>query len=210
MGGFKEIYSIDTNEFQALIVSLRKIPVGLGPNTFIKTLKSTLDFPWVSQVAKTIFSLGNLLESQDFTIDDLSRELTNSYEEGSQLALPEEQKAIYTARNKELFENLGSLRLSFKALNLLTENNQNFVDSHIVSDIRLVFQEDIDQQHRSAVILHQLKLDYRKDGEPMQFYISLDNNDLKKLKKQIDRALYKEEIIKKDYSDTISFVDLTD
>lgn len=210
LDGFREIYKIEESGFRSLIESLKSIPVGLGPNTFIKTLMSTLDYLWVSQVARTIFSLGNLLETQDFTIDDLSRELTNAYEEGSQLDLPEEQKAHYTARNKELLENLGSLKLSFKAINLLTENNQNFVDSHIISDIRLVFQDDIDNQNRSAVILHQLKLEYRKDGEQRQFYIALDNSDLKKLKKQIDRALEKEELMKQDYSDSISFIDITD
>ncbi|MBN1197968.1 MAG: hypothetical protein JXA23_01360 [Bacteroidales bacterium] len=208
--GFKALYAIDENDFQRLIDSLQIVPVGLGPNSFIKTLKSNLEYPWISQVAATIFSLGSLLESQEFTNDELSNELASAYGEGLDLTLAEEQKAIYSKRNKELLKNLGSLKLSFKALNLLTENNQNFVESHIITDIRLVFQEEIDQKNRNAVIIHKLKIDYRKEGEPKQFYIALDNNDLKKLKKQIDRALEKEEIIKKDYSNSISFIEITD
>jgi hypothetical protein len=210
LSGFTELYKIDGNEFQSLIDTLRSIPVGLGPNTFIKTLKSKLAYHWTGSVAMTIFSLGNLLESQDLTIEELAQELTSSYSDSLNISLSEEDRKVYSERNRELLKNLGSLKLSIKALNLLTENDQNFIESHIVTDIRLVFQEELNQRDRKAVILHQLKLDYRKDGETKQFFIALDINDLKKLKKQIDRAFEKEKLIKKDYSDPISFIDLTD
>lgn len=210
LDGFKELYKIDENDFQRLIESLKLVPVGLGPNTFLKTLKSKLDSPWTSSVAMTIFSLGNLLESQDFGIEELAQELTLSYCDGLNIHLSDEDKKKYSARNLALLNNLGSLKLSIKALNILTENENNYIESHIISDIRLVFQEELDHKERNAVILHQLKFEFRKSGEMSQFFIALDNSDLKKLKKQIERALIKEELMKKDYSDSISFIDITD
>lgn len=82
-----------------------------------------------------------------------------------------------------------------KSFELLSENSKNYIDSRVLSDIRLSFNNDLSQQINNAVIIHQLKLRFKENGEAKEVYISLDGNDLEDLKKTIERAIEKENLI---------------
>ena len=164
----------------------------------------------IISISSTIFSLGNILNTLELPIEEFASELTNSYSDIKELKLNVHDKKHLENRVLLVLKNIGSLKLTFKALSLLRENNQNLTESHIITDIRLVFQEQIENRERHAVIIHKLKLEFRKDNENKEFFLALDNNDLVKLKRQIERALEKEELIKQDYQNTISFIDISE
>lgn len=54
-------------------------------------------------------------------------------------------------------------------------------------------------------MVHRLHVRFRKANEINDVYLSLDMEELKDLKSEIERAIKKEEIIK-DYNDTIGFI----
>jgi hypothetical protein len=66
----------------------------------------------------------------------------------------------------------------------------------------------LNQSGRYALITQQLKLVYNDSSENRIIFINLDKNDLHKLKEQIERAIAKEEILKKDYDGTYSFIEI--
>lgn len=71
----------------------------------------------------------------------------------------------------------------------------------------MVFNEDLsDAKSRKALIFHQLFIDYTNNQEDKRFVISLDINDVKKLKARLERAIEKENILSNDYKDSLQFL----
>lgn len=208
--GFENLFNLSEDDFLKLIQELNLIPIGIGPKKFVEILVSKFESSQIISISSTIFSLGNILNTLELPIEEFASELTNSYSDIKELKLNVHDKKHLENRVLLVLKNIGSLKLTFKALSLLRENNQNLTESHIITDIRLVFQEQIENRERHAVIIHKLKLEFRKDNENKEFFLALDNNDLVKLKRQIERALEKEELIKQDYQNTISFIDISE
>ena len=109
-----------------------------------------------------------------------------------------------------ILDKISPLALSAKAFNLLSENKTTFIESRIISDIRLVFDNDIIKKNRLAVLVHNLKIVTTENDERKEFYFSLDTNDLKMLKTQIERAEKKDELIRHQYSNEIQFIKIND
>jgi hypothetical protein len=84
-----------------------------------------------------------------------------------------------------------------KALDLRNAYERILVDSRIVSDIRPVFGDDdvnAGEGVEAAMVNHTLQLRFSVgEDEPKDFHLALDLDDLRKLRKQIDRALEKQD-----------------
>ncbi len=69
----------------------------------------------------------------------------------------------------------------------------------MITDVRLIFNEDINDKERYSIILHRLHINFRKNKKPDDIYLTMDLNDLQDLRDIIDRAIRKEEVIREDY-----------
>lgn len=83
------------------------------------------------------------------------------------------------------------LQTSVKAWTLVDDHGTIYLTSRVITDIRPVFDDDIDQPLRASLVTHTLKLNVRTDGRQRMLYIVTDNADLKELRDNIDRALAK-------------------
>ena len=92
-----------------------------------------------------------------------------------------------------------------KAADLLGENNDNFNDCKIITDIRLVFEDNIAEPKRSAILIHKLHFELSNPSRLSDIFIHLDKKDLLELKDVIERAILKEDLIKEDY-ENINFI----
>jgi hypothetical protein len=72
-----------------------------------------------------------------------------------------------------------------------------YLDSRVLTDIRPIFSLKEDLHPTAAVIIHNLEFVTHTDDRHTYTYIALDPNDLRKLKRTLERALQKEEILKK-------------
>jgi hypothetical protein len=84
------------------------------------------------------------------------------------------------------------LASSSKAFAVLTDNERDFHDVKILTDIRYAFRPDPAAKPYGAGIVHLLKLTYHEEYEHKSFYVALDGQDLKLLRAAIDRAETKE------------------
>ena len=98
--------------------------------------------------------------------------------------------------NADAILNIKKVRASVKALSIMTDQDQLYLACRVFTDIRPIFDEDIDSSFLASLILHTLKLTVRVDGKQKNLYISTDSDDLQKLKIEIDRALSKATSIK--------------
>lgn len=204
--GFNDLQKIDEDNFNKLIEVLKTIPAGHGITKFEEAINAEVKISPI--LLKTIFSFGNLLNYQSGPVEQIAIDLAKSYEE----SLEEEKQDDIPKLSKRLhilLDNCANLKDTFKAITLLTENNNVFRGAKVISDIRLIFKDDLNLGERSAVIIHKLKVDYREDNMTKDVYFSLDSQDLEDLLKQITRAQEKEKILRQDYKN-LNFLSITE
>jgi hypothetical protein len=79
---------------------------------------------------------------------------------------------------------------------LKREFERTFCDARIISDVRPVFSKP-EERPITALVTHSLKIEFHgPEGRHDEFYIVLDDDDLAKLKKLIERATVKSASLK--------------
>lgn len=106
------------------------------------------------------------------------------------------------ADEKKLRQNLSLLlenpktRLKSKSIRLMTTHAKQFVECEVVSDIRPVFSTDGKLAAEAGVVCHTLRVNFvEHEHEHRNIFLGLDANDLRALKKAIDRAIQKDELL---------------
>lgn len=71
------------------------------------------------------------------------------------------------------------------------------MDIRVLTDIRPIFTDDSNVKINGQIILHNLKISYQEGDDIKEIFFAIDNNDIKKIKEQAERAEKKENEIKK-------------
>ena len=91
-----------------------------------------------------------------------------------------------------------TLGTAAKAGHVLTQHERVFSSAQILSDIRSIFHQNVAEKPEAALIIHMLRLTQRdRYGHLTDEYFALDSNDIRRIKTIIDRAIKKEETLKK-------------
>lgn len=202
--GFKEIAKLNENQITEFAEYLQQMEVGTKFDAIDKFISSIITSIDSGSIVRTVISFGDLLDGDDIKFDELAHELRESVED----IFSEESDLNFErleANLLKIFQNSKNLKLTTKVFNLLVQNNNIYIEGKIISDIRLVFNDNLTESNRNGVIIHRLNITVQNKKENSDIVISLDNSDLKKLKDIIERALLKEEIIKEDY-ENIHFI----
>ena len=209
--GFQSLANLSNNQVNEIGLFLQTVPIGTGNGTFRELFEEK--FPDVSNpvIPFTIFSLASFQTSElkDLNPDELADLLLKSYIEQTHDESPIVKDSL-KSNLLVVFENLNNILVSYKVFSLLSENGKIFTGSHIISDIRLIFKDKINNKDRNALIIHKLKVITEESNEKKEYFFSLDTSDLKKLKEQIERAEEKDKLIREQYSDVMSFITITD
>lgn len=198
-----------TNDDAARIGNfLNSAPVGLSMKEFLKLFKNEF-VELEAEIAQTVYSFGGILISKKAgeDIKDLAEALAYAFAEKKGDSFSDVAIANLARNLHIILENASNLEKTFKAMQLLSANANIYRDSKIFTDIRLLFEEDVESATRCGVILHQLKIEYSHNEEPKTLFICLDNEDLSGLIESLQRAIKKEESIKKNQSG-INFIKL--
>lgn len=118
-----------------------------------------------------------------------------------ELKLTAAQRPVFRAKLLTLLsvERFGTIS---KAFDLQTDDERVFCDVRVLTDLRPVFGAQIKDGSRGVVIVHYLKLGYHEGSKTHQkFYVALDSDDLKELKKTIERAEEKAAVLKSQFKD---------
>lgn len=206
--GFISLAKLSLVEIKEIVGFVSSVPVGTGGNTFQQMFNQTFVNHADSVLAQTIYSLGsfNATELKDLDKEQLASQIVRAYIEDAG-----DEKSENLQQNITLILGaLGNINSTYKASSLLAENNSNYLSSHIVSDIRLVFNDEIHNTNRNAIVIHHLKINVEENNQRKEYYFSLESSDLLKLKEQIERAEQKDKLIREQYNKVISFIDITD
>lgn len=196
--GFQRIISLSQVELSELSSLIENLKVGESlQNVLIdrQDFQNSLSNEDIHDIFRSLISLVGIFESSKRDIDDFTTRFSDSYLISNDSA--EKDDGIILKKNLSvLLKNFDSIRISTKAQEIILENTHNFSDSRIVSDIRLVFDSQLNENKKYAVIVHSLKLEYTKKESLKELFIALDLSDLETLKQVIDRAIEKDFIIR--------------
>ena len=111
---------------------------------------------------------------------------------------PDEGFCSRLSANLKLILGVDALRVKQKALSLAVSQERLFTSCRILTDIRPVYSDVGDEpiDISAAFVFHTLKISFIEDDESKDFYISLDADDLEKLKSDVDRAVNKGNVAK--------------
>lgn len=204
--GFAILSSFAKKDIEKLTSYLKNISIRNSLKNLPEEIAELFDIKTSIEIVKTIASFSELIDNKNNDIEDTSKSLCESYKDrvGDNIGLEKLETLQYNL--VEIFKSYKNLGLSLKARDLLLENENNFSDSRIISDLRLVFDDDLENKKRHGIIIHRLHIEYRQEQHRKDIHISLDMNDLEQLKEEIERAIQKHKLIDKDYSDSIEFV----
>jgi hypothetical protein len=139
------------------------------------------------EIVDTLYSLYHVREFSEVRPARFVRDLVEALLQNPDFGLKKEDASIIGKRFHRLL-NVTTLDNLSKAVRLQRDGERIYCDAKIISDIRPVFGEDVEERPVSAVITHTLRLGYHETGEHKQFFIVLDEQDLDNLQAVIERA----------------------
>jgi hypothetical protein len=191
--GFAKIRKLLPSEVDAITASLEKASAtgAARVKDLISVVASdvkTLKREDVEDVVKALYSLYVFRADAELPlptfISDLTGAMLASGEES--LAVPEQGKAEFENKMTKLLS-LDKVAVASKIEHLKFEYPNTFHDARILSDIRPIFAKP-DERPVGAAITHTLKIVYHVDDGHKEFYVTLDAEDLQKMKKILERA----------------------
>jgi hypothetical protein len=196
-----ELILLNEDQISQFKKVLQQLPILLSREKLISSTSKRLNDIGITHgegIVTFIASLHSLLEEVDEDIrQQVLDDILDFVEKEPELpSLSDENKKVFIDRLSELLEASNALNIAAKAANVITENEHVFLESRILSDIRVIFQ-NLETIPTEAVIIHNLRITYRQGDDKKEFFVALDNSDLAKLGKQILRAELKLKSIEK-------------
>lgn len=196
--GFRRIKSLDENQINILSSIIKSIEIGDGVNKIAEKNyeKLSITEAELQSIMGALFSLVNIFPEANNSIEKFASEfslsfqdLTNEIDEGKTL----EANLII------LLQDFSLIKKTLKSRELFTDNLNNFSESRVISDVRIIYDDDaeLDKKEQFAIVIHNLKIVYSSSANyNNEIYISLDLADLLELQKVISRAIKKDSLIR--------------
>tara|TARA_R110002167_G_scaffold121052_2_gene299300 strand:- start:4258 stop:4953 length:696 start_codon:yes stop_codon:yes gene_type:complete len=213
--GFQNILKLSQDQVQDIIGELNQSKFGLDSDKIVTLLEQkeslkNYSYSELKSIVKTVYSLLGIEDDSESErnqrIDDLIDSIINNSESDIDESNSEKLKGYLT-----LFLAIkGWTKQTIKGFQLLRENERNIINSKIITDIRVVFDDDFEDSNvENAVILHKLKIEYSHNTEIKEMFFALDSNEILELLNTLERAIKKESVLRnKDTSKALTFLSL--
>lgn len=152
---------------------------------------------WVTNFVTFVLSFYNVGVGENFeaTASDFVEALQTVDDDEIRRASPQKFEEFRTFAVR-ILSSSDSLGVSAKATRLMYDNERTYIASSVMSDIRSVFPDDDSTDSPSAaVIIHSLRVHYRKGSEHKDFFVHLDFGDLISLYDTVERAMEKHQTL---------------
>lgn len=179
-------------EFLELLEALRSIPPSLLDDDVLEPLLESVSKD-AKTIVKAVLGLHYAMARSGKFVDEISREVVKALK-GVQTepSVSGDHLEALKLRVGQLLA-IEALRTSTKALNVQQDEPHVYENARVLTDIRPVFLESVQNGPLAAVICHTLKLEYRTATGGEAFFVTLDNKDLEALSDILERAAAKEQ-----------------
>jgi hypothetical protein len=194
---FASIATMPSDEFDAFLEALRSSSPSVSVRDYSERVAAALTedpekvYDWIVMLAGAFAAF----ERSGVDLDQFVSDVAGSAEKkASESLAPVRDWQSARDRLRSLLSLHDTLGLTAKALSVVAESERLYCASRIISDLRPIFRADDSARVSASVVLHSLRIAFhRKLGEDTEnFFVTLVSEDLRQLKKVIDRALEKD------------------
>lgn len=204
--GFNLIADLNNDQISVITEYLKNISIENRLEEIADFFETNFNSHMANELTKTIFSFSELLESNEVDINDLAFRLANSFNEVAEKGMATEKLEVLRQNLYEILLSFQTLKTILKSRSLLYDNDSILHDFKVITDIRIIFNHDSVSEERPALILQKLHLEFTNNKMRKELFLSVDIDDLKKLKADIDRAIHEETIIREEYGKILKFI----
>jgi hypothetical protein len=145
-----------------------------------------------------------LLDNEDSTVEEVAKNLSESFLlENEDLIV---EASVFEENLVIILSNFGSLKKNINSRRSVFDNESVLSSTKLITDLRIIFEDDLSSKDRDAVIIHKLHVEYQNNFSDKELYLTLDLEDLNKLKSEIDRAIEKDQVIREDYKNNLNIL----
>jgi len=200
--GLSKIATLPDESLQELISAFEKFPLTLRQGAIFEDVDLQLDFLSPDEakgIKEAIIPIYRATAdgriSEAVYVDSVIQAIKDQPREGFEWVASEELLERFKDRLTKL-SRVEALQLIIKAHSVLTKHSRTYSEAQIISDIRLVFGESVEDSPKGALIVHMLNLGYYKDKKRGEFVVALDTKDIEDLIVILERAKAKTESLK--------------
>ena len=185
----------------SLVKSLKKSKPAYSSGGLVSQIATEVDISRadLSGILDLLISLLRWQDGTGSTIEAIAQEVAK-VAAAERLEGLDRDLAKTEAFEKRLIEFLSldqPLRVTSRASNVYCQQKNLYQSSRILSDVRAVFSGGDLPEPLAATVIHNLEIVSRTDRNVLSTFFALDNRDLRELKGAIERALSKEESLRK-------------
>jgi hypothetical protein len=144
------------------------------------------------QIAEALGSLYSARATRDASTEEFVNEICDAMLtlDSEKFRLPEREREQFRLKLITLLA-ADFFGIVSKAWDLKTDDEHVFCNVRILTDLRPVFGSSVDEGPKAMVVVHQMRLGYDPSGhieKHEDFYLTLDADDIRTLRKALDRA----------------------
>jgi len=187
-------------QVDALLSAISTADPKLSREQFSKGISSNLsaiDADTAQSIIRELFNLEYLRESDSKRTRAMVVGLVSEAireEPSAEVPFTDDERRLLEQRLEKLTLGTSSLGLTAKAINVMTDQDRVFIKARVLTDFRPVFSEAVNSIN-AGVIVHTLTIRFSQDGGHKDFYVALDNSDIKSLQLVLDRAVKKTDVL---------------
>jgi hypothetical protein len=175
----------DQEHLDALVTAIAEQPARQSHRKFVAAVVGAVGNVqgWEPEGSvQALLSLAAGRQAVGLSVDEFVQEVATS----SDIELPDEARARLSELLSRALRN-ESLTVSAKAWALLTDNQANFKEARVITDVRPIFA-DSNEPPPAGLVVHMLRLTYWGDDSEHAFWVAMDDNDMEALRKVVVRA----------------------
>ena len=201
VAGLRSLIELTDVQVEELERVLNRIQPSLGRKKILASVRAGLSTPPpnIERLIDALMQVESYRTYTELPIDEFLENLFSSPESLRELKLEAPQLQILRERLSRLLVS-PSISVASKASGVLNSHERAFLASRVFTDIRAVFRDERGSGPPSpaaAVLIHMLRINYIHAGEVDEFFVALDDTDVKKLIKTLNRAVAKADSLKK-------------
>lgn len=208
-----DLVAMTQEERERLVNVIRQAPAALDLDVLAKKVASATKLD-KDRASRLVWMLASLYRAREETpVDQFVDDVCDTAQASDKVLRPKDEDWGSFKRDlKALLSCDDSLGITAKAKDIRGQHQNVYCKARILTDIRPVFSQDVGVEPPAGVIVHTLRLTTHPGGDfsaSKDFYVALDELDLKELKRLVDRAVQKEATLRSLISQTgMTFLEL--
>jgi len=204
--GFKLLSELSESQMESLTTFISKLPIDIEYVEVASKFDELLEITIGRELLQTLLSFNKVLKETESNNEKLAKSLTDSFIHLSKEALSDDLVKRLEANLQIVLNNYNCISTIIDTRKMLRSSGNSISEFNIHSDIRLLFTQNKKNDKRSAIISHKMQFEYTGGESPKEISFTVDIDDLKKIKIEIEKAIENDQLIRDDYKDVLQLI----